>query len=109
MAGSGIVGAASSTATNGCKLLVRNNGLPPETSTVEPGAAEVKYYAKGVGEVSERYLVTQEQLDLESVDHKLVQAMASFDASNPGTSTPSPTQTTNDSGMQQIVAAHGQA
>jgi hypothetical protein len=51
-------------------------------------------------------------LDLESVDHnssKLVQAMASFDASNPGTSTPSPTQTTNDSGIQQIVAAHGQA
>jgi hypothetical protein len=86
--------------------------LTLETSTVEPGAAEVKYYAKGVGEVSERDLVTQEQLDLESVDHnssKLVQAMASFNASNPGTSTPSPAQTTNDSGQQQMLAAHGQA
>jgi hypothetical protein len=51
-------------------------------------------------------------LDLESVDHnssKLVQAMASFGASDPGTSTPSPTQTTNDPGMQQMLAAHGQA
>ena len=87
--------------------------LTLETSTVEPGAAEVKYYAKGVGEVSERDLVTQEQLDLVSVtsdpgNSKLVQAMASFNPSATATSTPSPTQTANDPSLHQVLAAHGQ-
>ena len=57
--------------------------LTLETSPVEPGAAEVKYYAKGVGEVYERDLVTQEELGLVSVKSRhgvaqLVQAMAGF-------------------------------
>ena len=50
--------------------------LTLETSPVEPGAAEVKYYAKGVGEVSEKDLVTQEELGLVSV--KRTQASRSW-------------------------------
>ena len=66
--------------------------LTLETSPiVEPGAAEVKYYAKGVGEVSERDLVTQEELDLVRVRHhgvaQLVQAMAGFGGRDPGLNT----------------------
>jgi len=62
---------------------------------------------------SERDLVTQEQLDLVSVtsdpgNSKLVQAMASFNPSAPGTSTPSSTQTANDPSLHQVLAAHGQ-
>jgi hypothetical protein len=88
--------------------------LTLETSTVEPGAAEVKYYAKGVGEVSERDLVTQDDLGLVSVTSdpnasQLVQAMASFGASDAGSSSPSSTQTANDQSMHQVLAAHGQA
>jgi hypothetical protein len=86
--------------------------LTLETSAVEPGAAEVKYYARRVGEVSERDLVTQEQLDLISVSDprvaQLVQSMASLGASGPGTSTLSSTLAANDPSLPQVLAAqHG--
>ena len=86
--------------------------LTLETSTVEPGAAEVKYYAKGVGEVSERDLVTQEELGLVSVKSRhgvaqLVQAMAGFGMSDPGASTLSSTMAANDPSLHHLLAAHG--
>jgi hypothetical protein len=85
-----------------------------ETSAVEPGAAEVKYYAKGVGQVYGQDLVSQEQENLNTITtdpstSQLVQAMASFNPSVSGASTPSPTQTTNDQSLQQMLAANGQA
>ena len=85
-----------------------------ETSAVEPGAAEVKYYAKGVGQVYGQDLVSQEQENLNTITtdpstSQLVQAMASFNPSVSGASTPSSTQTTNDQSLQQMLAANGQA
>ncbi len=85
--------------------------LTLETSPiVEPGAAEVKYYAKGVGEVSERDLVTQEDLGLVSVKPphgvaQLVQAMASFGPSDPGLNTLSSTAA-NDPSLHDVLARH---
>lgn len=84
--------------------------LTLETSAVEPGAAEVKYYAQGVGEVSERDLVTGEQLDLNSVTTdpstaKLVQFMAGF-APSVSASTQSPAMlAANDPSLQHVLAA----
>jgi hypothetical protein len=85
--------------------------LTLETSTVEPGAAEVKYYAKGVGEVSERDLVTQEELQLFSVKsshgvEQLVQAMAGFGASDPALNTLSTTLAASDPSLHDVLARH---
>jgi hypothetical protein len=80
-----------------------------ETSAVEPGAAEVKYYAQGVGQVYGLDLVSQEQERLISVTTdkgvaQLVQAISSFGASAPGTGTLSSTATPNDPSLQQMLA-----
>ena len=92
-----------------------------ETSVLEPGAAETKYYAAGVGEVFGRDLVTGEQDRLVSVttaaaDSKtlssaltdggvisqFVQAMAAFGANDSGVRSGNATLPPNDSGQQGV-------
>src|SRR5690348_3153602 len=81
-----------------------------ETSVLEPGAAENKYYKAGVGEVFGVDLVTGEQDRLVSINRdtgtaKLVQAMAGF-----GASTAAPTtnlaSAANEANSHQMLAAH---
>jgi hypothetical protein len=92
-----------------------------ETSAVEPGAAEVKYYAQGVGQVYGLDLVSQEQENLNSITtdptntsaspstsqvvQLLEQLLASFGASDPGASTLSSSLAANDQSLQQVLAA----
>ena len=85
-----------------------------ETSVLEPGAAENKYYLAGVGEVFGVDLVTGEQDRLVSVTTntgtaKLVQAMASFGANSPPLTNSLVNAAANDSSSHQMLAAHAHA
>ena len=84
-----------------------------ETSSVEPGAAEDKYYLAGVGEVFGKDLVSGEQDRLVSVTtdtgtSQLVQAMASFGGSGPSLNGNSLNSAANESSLQHMLAANGQ-
>ncbi len=80
-----------------------------ETTVLEPGADEHKYYAAGIGQVYGKDLVTGEEERLVSVTHhgieQLVQAISSFGASDPGASTLSSSLAANDQSLQQVLAA----
>jgi hypothetical protein len=83
-----------------------------ETSVLEPGAAEDKYYAYGVGEVFGQDLQTGEQDRLVSVTTaagttQLVQAMASFGGGGPSLNTSSLSAAANESSLQHMLAASG--
>src|SRR5262245_22627269 len=82
-----------------------------ETSTLEPGAAENKYYRAGVGEVCGVDLQTGEQDRLVSVTTdtgtaKLVQAMAGFGASTAALTTNLVNATTNEASLHLGAQAH---
>jgi hypothetical protein len=84
-----------------------------ETSTLEPGAAENKYYRAGVGEVFGRDLVTGEEDRLVSVTtdtgtSKLVQAMAGFGGGGPSLNTSPLNAAANETGLQHTLAANAQ-
>jgi hypothetical protein len=82
-----------------------------ETTVLEPGAAENKYYAAGVGEVFGVDLVTGEEDRLVSIttdpeNTKLVQAIAGFGASAAPFATSLVNAAPNDSSLHQMLAAH---
>jgi hypothetical protein len=84
-----------------------------ETSSVEPGAAEDKYYRAGVGEVFGKDLVSGEEDRLVSVTtdtgtSQLVQAMASFGGGGPSLNSSALSAAANDTALQHMLAANGQ-
>ena len=83
-----------------------------ETSALEPGAAENKYYLAGVGEVFGKDLVSGEQDRLVSVTtdagtSQLTQAMAGFGGGGPSLNTSPLNAAANESGLQHMLAANG--
>jgi hypothetical protein len=83
-----------------------------ETSVLEQGAAEDKYYLAGVGEVFGRDLVSGEEDRLVSVttatgSSQLVQAMAGFGAGGPPLNTSALSAAVNDASLHQMLAANG--
>jgi hypothetical protein len=83
-----------------------------ETSSLEPGAAENKYYLAGVGEVFGVDLQTGEEDRLVSVTcagtAKLVQAMASFGAGTAALTT-NLANPAHDSSLHPMLATHAHA
>jgi len=88
-----------------------------ETSLLEPGAAENKYYAAGIGEVFGVDLVSGEEDRLVSVTpapgtaaatnvSQLVQSMAGFGASGGGLDSGLMPVAANESGLSHILAVH---
>jgi len=105
------------TALNGSKTVpagsFSNLLVTHETSALEPGAAEDKYYSAGLGEVFGVDEVTGEQDRLVSVTTDtgkllLVQAKASFGGGGPSLNTSSLNAAASDSSLQHMLAANSQ-
>src|SRR5215475_12450906 len=84
-----------------------------ETSPLEPGAGENKFYLAGVGEVFGKDQVTGEEDRLVSVTtntgkSQLVQAMANFGSGGPSLNTSSMNAAANESSLQHMLAANSQ-
>lgn len=94
-----------------------------ETSVLEPGAAENKYYAAGIGQVFGKDLVTGEQERLVSITpspavstsqsvasatsvSQMVQAMASFGANGSGVGSGVAMQPHDEAGLHHTLTAH---
>ena len=83
-----------------------------ETSALEPGAAENKYYFAGIGEVFGKNLMSGEEDRLVSVTtdtgtSQLVQAMASFGGGGASLNTSPLSTAANESSLQHMLVANG--